>query len=136
MSEDPAQITLPGITEYSLRGPDGNWRVVTFAEALAHYVNEGWQTDEIIERFRPVGLHSTRALERWIERLRGGSASLDPELAAAYRRCQVQGLRRPSQSELAGEMGFDSEDPIRARLRAAGISEYRKLHAIMAAHAV
>lgn len=60
-------------------------------------------------------------------------ATLDAEIVAAYRRLVKKGHRRPSQVNLAEEAGFESEDAIRARLRAAGITDYRKIHAAIAA---
>ncbi len=53
---------------------------------------------------------------------------LDPEFVAAYLRLEGRGIRRPSQLEAAIEMGFDSEDSVRERLRPSGITDYRKVH--------
>jgi hypothetical protein len=49
----------------------------------------------------------------------------------AYRECSE---KRPSQARVAEQMGFDSEQPLRDRLRPLGILTWRTVHALIAAH--
>ena len=118
-------------SEYSVLS-DGEWRIISFDEFITHLINEGWQDDEIIDRLgHPKGLRAARDLRRHVAGLRGpGPVPLDAALIAAYRRCKA---RRPKQLDVAGEMGYESEDPVRDALRKAGIPDYRKIHALIAA---
>lgn len=51
-------------------------------------------------------------------------------IVAAYRRT---GKRRPSQLEVAEELGLGTEQPIRDRLRAVGVERWSAVHALIAA---
>ena len=54
-------------------------------------------------------------------------------IVRAYRSCQRPESRRPSQLQVANVMGFDTEQPLRDRLRRIGIADWRAVHARVAA---
>ena len=125
------------MTEFSILR-DGSYVVVTLDELIAHLIEQGWRDDEILDHLRPptrpgLGLRAARELAMHVANLRGPlPPGLDPELVRAYRKCQTR-EPRPTQRDLADAMGFQSEDAIRDRLRAAGIDDYRSLHDVIAA---
>jgi hypothetical protein len=51
------------------------------------------------------------------------------QIVAAYR---AIGKLRPKQIEVAQQLGYDTEQPLRDRLRARGIPSWRKVHAAIA----
>jgi hypothetical protein len=117
------------------------WRSLRGREFVERLIADGWTVDEVVD-----GLHEQvfeldgdlfylaappgkRRLKARIAELIG----LEPELvvpreiAVAYSACGA----RPTQLAVAMHMGFDTEQPLRDRLRKVGIDDWRKVHRLM-----
>jgi hypothetical protein len=121
---------------------------LTGREYIERLIEIGWTDDQIIEGFaRQVPpflelpghelfwLNSPRDTRRLRARLAEIRAArpvvkieVPVDIARNYRALVAAGNRRPSQSQVANRMGFTTDQPVRMRLRKAGIVDWRHVH--------
>lgn len=70
---------------------------------------------------------------RWhLRRIEPAPAVVDHEWRQIVEAYRATGKLRPKQIEVAQSLGFDTEQPVRDRLRERGIGHWRKVHAVIA----
>jgi len=100
---------------------------------VRQFIAEGLDDDAIVNELDrqgrgPRSLDESLKAREWIAALRP-APQVPPDIANAYWRCKE---KRPKQIAVARQMGFETEQPLRDRLREVGILDWRVVHQLMA----